>query len=84
LTRYVVRHAGAAGLPRKFNTRDFEIKGSVDGETWDIIDEVRGNEGNITDCEPNETSARYLKVIVSNGGSDGKTRIGEVEIFVKN
>jgi hypothetical protein len=83
LSRYVVRHAGAAGMARELNTRDFKIEGSIDGQTWEVIDEVRGNEQNVTDREPGEHRVRYLKMTVSQGGADGRTRIGEVELFVK-
>ena len=83
ITRYLIRHAGASGMARDLNTRDYTVQASADGESWKTIDAVRGNREDVTDVDLDPVSARYLKIIVDDSGGDRTARIGEVEVFGK-
>ncbi|MBN1419570.1 MAG: discoidin domain-containing protein [Planctomycetes bacterium] len=81
ITRYLIRHAGASGMKRDLNTRDFTVQASADGESWKTIATVRGNREDVTDVDLDPVSARYLKITVDDPGGDSTARIAEVEIF---
>jgi hypothetical protein len=83
ITRYLIRHAGAGGMGRDLNTRDYTVQASVDGESWKSIDSVRGNREDVTDVDLDPVNARYLKITVEDAGGDRAARIGEVEVFGK-
>ncbi len=84
VNRYVIRHAGANGMAREFDNRDWTLKTSLDGKTWKTVDTVKGNSDNVTDIEFSKTSARYLKITLLNPGQDSTARIADVEIYGSN
>lgn len=83
ISRYVIRHAEAGGLEPQLNTRDFTVETSLDGETWTPAGTYVGNTSPVTDVSITPTEARYLRVNVTNGGTDGYVRIGDIEVYGK-
>jgi len=81
ISRYVVRHAEAGGLDAELNSRDFTVETSLDGETWTTAGLHQGNIAPVTDASITPVEARYVRVTVTNAGSDGYVRIGDVELY---
>ena len=83
ISRYVVRHAEAGGMDPQYNTRDFIVETSLDGETWTTVGTHTGNTAPVTDVSIPSIEARYVRVNITNGGSgsDGYARIGDIEIY---
>ena len=81
ISRYVVRHAEAGGLEPELNSRDFTVETSLDGETWTTVGTHTGNTAPVTDASITPVEARYVRVTVTNGGTDGYVRIGDIEVY---
>lgn len=81
ISRYVIRHAEAAGLDPQLNSRDFTVQTSLDGETWTTVGTHTGNLSPVTDASITPIEARYVRVSVTRGGSDGYVRIGDIEVY---
>ena len=81
ISRFVVRHAEAAGLDPEFNSRDFTVETSLDGETWTTAGTYANNTSPVTEATINPIEARYVRVNVTNGGTDGYVRIGDIEVY---
>ena len=86
---WVVRHAVDGDDPRgdrpEWNTRDFRLQVSNDGEIWEDVDIVKGNTANITYRRLEEpVKARYVKLYIddpTNTSSNKGARIFEFEIY---
>ena len=81
ISRYVVRHAQAAGLGRELNTRDFVVEASADGIAWEVVGMHADNTQPVNDVAVTPVEARYVRLTVSNAGEDGVVRIGDVEVY---
>ena len=81
ISRFVVRHAQAAGLGRELNTRDFTVETSVDGNTWTAVGSYSANTEAVTDASIEPVEARYVRVSVTDAGADGIARIGDIEVY---
>ena len=81
ISRYVVRHAEAGGLDAELNSRDFTVETSLDGETWTTVGTHTGNTSPVTDVAITPVEARYVRVNVTHGGTDGYVRIGDIEVY---
>lgn len=81
INRYVVRHAGNAGLPEQLNTRSFSIEVSRDGKEWTRIDTQKENTASVTDVDIVPVNGRYVRLLIHDAGQDGIARIGDVEIY---
>jgi hypothetical protein len=79
-----VRHAGAGGENSAWNTRDFEIATSTDGQSWTDVVRVTGNTADVTTHGIPSTTARYARLHVTTAQTATDTvatRIYELEIF---
>ena len=81
ISRYVIRHAEAGGLDPQLNSRDFTVETSLDGETWLTIGTHTGNVSPVTDESITPVEARYVRLNVTKGGTDGYVRIGDIEVY---
>lgn len=81
ISRYVIRHAEAGGLDPQLNSRDFTVETSLDGETWQTIGTHTGNISPVTDESITPVEARYVRLNVTKGGTDGYVRIGDIEVY---
>jgi hypothetical protein len=76
-----VRHAEAAGFDPWLNSRDFTVETSLDGETWTTVGTHANNTAPVTDATITPVEARYVRVNVTNGGTDGFVRIADIEVY---
>ena len=81
ISRYVVRHAEAGGLEPQLNSRDFTVETSLDGETWTTAGTYINNTAPVTESSITPVEARFVRVNVTNGGTDGYVRIGDIEVY---
>ena len=81
ISRYVIRHAELAGMEPELNNRDFTVEVSLDGEEWTTIGTHTDNTDAVTDASITAVEARYVRVNVTKGGSDGLVRVGDIEIY---
>lgn len=81
VSRYVVRHAEAAGLDPGLNSRNYTVETSLDGQSWTTVGTHTGNIAPVTDAAITPVEARYVRVSVTNGGTDGIVRIGDIEVY---
>ncbi|MFT4143962.1 MAG: discoidin domain-containing protein [Mobilitalea sp.] len=85
INRWVVKHAGYASENPAYNTRDYKLQMSRDGFTWVDVDSVTGNTANSTDRTLGGIyEARYVRLYITNAGSDGYSRIYELELYTAN
>jgi predicted alpha-1,6-mannanase (GH76 family) len=79
-----VRHAGAGGEDAAWNTRDFELDTSADGQAWARAATVVGNTASITTHSVTPLPARFARLHVTTAQSATNipaARIYELEIF---
>ncbi len=82
LDRWVVRHAETGGEDKSMNTRDFKLQKSLNGVDWVDVDSVTGNTDAVTDRDVTPFLARYVRLLVTNGGSQQNVaRINEFEVY---
>jgi hypothetical protein len=78
----VVRHAGAGAELPAWNTRDFDLQVSDDGNQWTTVAQARGNTADSTTHAMN-TNGRYvrLNVITPTSNGDDAARIYDLEVY---
>jgi predicted alpha-1,6-mannanase (GH76 family) len=79
-----LRHAGAGGEQKAWNTRDFEIETSMDGKSWTPAISVTGNTADVTTHPISPVTARYARLHVSQAQTAEDflaARVYEFEIF---
>ena len=81
INRYVIRHAGNAGLPDILNTRNFMLEVSYDGKEWSVVDRQYENTLSVTDVDIVPVKARYVRISISDSGKDHFARIADIEIY---
>ena len=81
VSRVVVRHAEAAGMEPGLNSRDFTVETSLDGETWTTAATVTANTSPVTDASFTATQAQFVRVTVTDAGTDGYVRIADIEVY---
>ncbi len=81
ISRYVVRHAETAGLDPELNSCAFTVETSLDGESWTTAGSYSANTAPVTEAHIDPIEARYLRVRVTDGGSDGYVRIADIEVY---
>ena len=88
--RWIVKHEGVSpmALPgaagERFNTADYLLQVSQDGEKWDDVDQVQGNTESMTDRSFQPTRARYVRLFITEPNSvDGNNhlKIHEFEVL---
>ena len=81
INRYVLQNAGLAYAPADQNTIGFKLQASTDGVNWTDIDVVTANKSNVVDKDVDAFTAQYVRVEITNAGSDGVARIQELELY---
>lgn len=69
-----------AGNPR-WNTKDYDILVSEDGAAWSAVVQAANNAASETSHSIPPVQARYVKLAITNAGSDNVARIYEVEVY---
>ncbi|HEX7917404.1 discoidin domain-containing protein [Rudaea sp.] len=82
IREFTIRHAGAGGELRSWNTRAFEILVSRDGSHWRRVVEVVDNTADVSHHPVAPVDARYVKLVVHVPAQDRDpaTRIFELEV----
>jgi hypothetical protein len=83
INRYVIRHAGAAGMDAAFNTQSFKIEVSNDNRKWKTVSTCLNNKDDVSDIDIQPVKARFVRLQIMNPGKDNLARVGEVEIYGK-
>jgi len=81
--RFVLRHSGAGGEKAAWNTRDYDIQVSQDGNTWSTVVTARGNTADVTTHTITPVTARHIRVnvIIPTNDTDRAARIFELEAY---
>ncbi|MDR4968668.1 MAG: discoidin domain-containing protein, partial [Acholeplasmataceae bacterium] len=79
MSHFRIYHAGAVEQ-KSYNTVEFQIQVSVDNINWQTVVHVTNNTDDRTDHSITPTEARYVKLVVINGGSDNAARIYEIVV----
>lgn len=85
IAKYVLYHMGYAREDlQHFNTKEYKVSVSTDGDKWTVADHVSGNSSSMTSCifaEP--VQARYVRIDFIQGeqNSNDRARIAEFELF---
>ena len=83
INRYVVRHAGAAGMTSSLNTKSFKVEVSSDDKKWKTVSTCFDNTDDVSDTDIEPVNARYVRLQIIDPGKDNLVRIGDVEIYGK-
>ena len=83
LAGFVVKHAGAGGLSRSFNTRAFHIRVSTDGLNWRRVVDVRRNTDDVSRHKIRPSAARFVQLFVNTPAQTGRApaRIYDLEVL---
>ena len=66
VNRWMVRHAGSVGIVSNYNTKDFALQYSLDGQNWLTADPVTNNRQSITDRTlTTPVNARYFRLLIT-------------------
>lgn len=82
ISEFVIKHAETGGEAAAYNTRDYQIQVSSDGNTWTDMVSVTGNTLGGTKDAISLTKARYVKltIVKATQGGDKAARIYEFEV----
>jgi predicted alpha-1,6-mannanase (GH76 family) len=84
ISAFRVRHAGAGGEDAAWNTRDFEIETSPDGQAWTRAVTVTGNTASVTTHPVAPVMARHVRLHVTQAQTSPDVvaaRIFELEVL---
>lgn len=83
ISEFVVKHAEAGGESAAFNTREFKIQVSNDGDKWTDVVNVNNNTKGVSKHAIALTKARYVRLVVEKPtqGGDTAARIYEFEVM---
>jgi hypothetical protein len=83
IAQIIVEHAGAGGESFTFNSRDFDLQVSNDGTSFATVATVTGNTYSITTHNITTTSARFVRLNVTNPTQTTNTsaRIYELQVL---
>ncbi len=76
-----VYHAETNGFDKSLNTRAFKIEISTDGSSWTTVSEISDNTASWSNLKFKETQGAFLKITITDPGSDSIARIADVDIF---
>ena len=66
VSRWLVRHAGSVGVVSLYNTADYGLQYSLDGQNWITADRVENNELSMTDRTLSlPVTARYFRLLIT-------------------
>jgi hypothetical protein len=83
ISRWVVQHANVGGEGAAWNTKNFKLQKSSDGNTWTDVDTVSNNTADVTDRTVAPFSSRYVRlfIMVPTQTSDTAARIYGFQLF---
>ena len=81
LNEIAVYHAETNGLDKSLNTKSFKVEVSTDNTNWKKVAEVSGNTESWSDVQFKATKASFVRITVTDAGSDNIARIADVDIY---
>ena len=83
VNQFVVRHAGSGGEDLGFDTRDFSLQVSTDGNAFNTVVNVTGSNADVTTHSIAAASARFVRLNVATPTQNGDqaARIYELEVY---
>ena len=84
ISSLTLRHAGAGGEDTSWNTRDFTVQVGTSTSTLSTVVTVQGNTANVTTHPISTTSARYVRLNITNPQTNTQyvaARIYELEVY---
>ena len=84
ISSLTLRHAGAGGEDASWNTRDFTVQVGTSTSTLSTVVTVQGNTANVTTHPISTTSARYVRLNITNPQTNSQyvaARIYELEVY---
>lgn len=76
-----VYHAETNGLDASLNTKSFTVEVSTDGINWKKAAVVSGNTDSWSDVQFKAIKGSYVRVTITEAGSDNIARIADVDIY---
>ncbi|MFD0671138.1 discoidin domain-containing protein [Cohnella sp. GCM10027633] len=73
INRWVVKHASSNGESATYNTKNFKLQRSNDGNTWTDVDTVTNNAVAVTDRNISSVGARYVRLYITVPVQDNAT-----------
>jgi hypothetical protein len=83
ISRWVVQHANVGGEGAAWNTKNFKLQKSSDGNTWTDVDTVTNNTADVTDRPVTPFSSRYVRLFITvpTQTSNTAARIYEFQLY---
>ena len=81
LSEVSVYHAEAAGMDAGLNTAALRVEVSADGKNWTAVGEETGNTRSRTAFKFEPVAGAYVRVTVTDPGSDGTARIADIDVL---
>jgi endoglucanase len=81
VTKFVIKHWALTDPDTLHTVHDYTIKVSTDNVNFTTVVTVTGNTSAITTHNITATTARYIRVDISNPGSENRARFYEVEVY---
>ena len=81
ISRYVLKNAETAYMSSSLNSKAWKVEVSTNGTSWTQLDTVSGNSKDIVYRNVTQTTARYVRITITDAGSDGYARIQDFEIY---
>ena len=81
LSEVALFHAGSNGLDATLNSKAFKIEVSTDGSTWTEVAAVADNTADWSSITFEQINASYLRVTITDPGSDNTARIADINIY---
>jgi alpha-L-fucosidase 2 len=83
ISRWVVEHAGAGGEGSDWDTKNFKLQKSTDGNAWTDVDTVTNNTADVTDRTVAPFTSRYVRLFITvpTQTTDTAARIYEFQLY---
>lgn len=83
VTEVALYHAETNGLEASLNTKAFTVEVSSDGTNWTKAAEVNDNSASWNDVQFEAINGSYVRITITDAGSDGIARIADIDIYGK-
>ncbi len=82
IDQLVVKHVGYGPNDNPaYNTEDFVLQGSNDGQSWATLSNISGNTASLTLTQTDSVAFRYVRIYITDPGPDNYARIYELEVW---
>ena len=81
LSRVMLYNAETNGLDKSLNTKSFTVEVSSDGTNFTKVAEVKDNTDSFLEVKFDEVNGSYLRINITDAGSDGIARVADISIY---